>query len=275
MQPLASSNQENQALQHEYQEQLRSSGSVSRRHCWVVAAPKSGSTWLTWLLEQCLGWPKAVLLPCYERREQEIDLRMLDSHAEKADLITPNQHCRFSLATEAFIGRPGVKVILQVRDLFDMLASKIDHIEREGPLFPMAYMDMESWHQLEHSARTDFIIDMIAPWYFNFYVSWMKSGFVGTDRVLLVEYGKLTGQPATTLAEVFAFLDVSVERQQIDKALLDSKTYRDGTDADYYVTRFNRGTPGRGPEVFSKAQVERVKSFAAYYPGVDFGPLGL
>src|SRR3954468_19486410 len=46
-----------------------------RKHAWIVAAPKSGSTWLSKLMEHVLGWPSVALLNGHDRREQEVDIR--------------------------------------------------------------------------------------------------------------------------------------------------------------------------------------------------------
>ena len=45
--------------------------SPTRKHVWLIAAPKSGSPWLGAILESVYGWPRVPLLDCYDRREQE------------------------------------------------------------------------------------------------------------------------------------------------------------------------------------------------------------
>ena len=42
------------------------------KHVFLICAPKSGSTWLTKILENVLGWPSIKLLPAYGNREQEL-----------------------------------------------------------------------------------------------------------------------------------------------------------------------------------------------------------
>jgi hypothetical protein len=83
--------------------------SLDRKHAWLVAAPKSGSTWLTNMLIPLLGWQPNTLVPTWDRREQEVDVRrMLDF--PDVDLFSIQQHCRFSAPTWAFVKRFRVQV---------------------------------------------------------------------------------------------------------------------------------------------------------------------
>ena len=80
--------------------------SPTRKHVWLVAAPKSGSTWLGAMLDSVFGWPRVPLLDCYDRREQEVDVRMLLQHPN-VDIFTPHQHTRASHPTLGIQTRGG------------------------------------------------------------------------------------------------------------------------------------------------------------------------
>ena len=58
------------------------------KHLILVCAPKSGSTWLSKILKNLLGWPEIKLLP-YLSQEQELDLFELLSKNVTGNVLTP------------------------------------------------------------------------------------------------------------------------------------------------------------------------------------------
>lgn len=240
--------------------------SRSRKHAWVVAAPKSGSTWLTALLAKTLGWPQSALVPCYGRREQEADPRQLMFHPKEENLLSIQQHCRFSQATLALIDKANIDVVLQVRDIFDTVVSLRDHLTRESTEFPMAWMNGSNWKELNDTQKADFVIDMVVPWYFNFFVGWMQSGLVETGKVFVCTYERLRENPVAELQKILRFL-----REERDPRFI--QTVVDGTQEE--TTRFNKGVVGRGKSLLSEAQQERITRYGVYYSGVDLSLLGI
>ena len=91
--------------------------SAERKHVWLVAAPKSGSTWLSELLARSLGWQTNRLVNWHHRREPEVDLRQMLEHPD-CNLFSHHLHCRFSEPTRLFIERCRVRVVLQGRRYF-------------------------------------------------------------------------------------------------------------------------------------------------------------
>jgi hypothetical protein len=235
------------------------------KHIWVVCAPKSGSTWLTSIFKDVLKWRKVALVPSFDRREQELDLSPLLARGTTGPVLTPHQHCRYSSYTHQVIDALDTKVILQVRDLFDTIVSLYDHITDDETSIPSGFMTRQIWDALDQNARWSFIVDLIVPWYFNFYCGWVTSSLYAETRIKMVTYNELRND---TLGTVSSLLDYCGEHRESEhiQAALDCQATR--------KNRLNKGLIGRGDSLPAHLK-ERVRSFTRYYPSVDFGPLGL
>ena len=177
---------------------------LERKHAWIVAAPKSGSTWLSALLEDLLGWRAVGLSGGSCRREQEPDLRQIIRFPTE-NILSPHQHCRASDCTVQFIKRFRIKSILQVRNIYDTIISFRDHCRTEGLVFPMAYIDRE-FLRLSDEQQFQFIIDLVLPWYFNFYASWFEVEGLGPDNLFYVTYEDLRQDPRPVLNQILDYL---------------------------------------------------------------------
>lgn len=238
--------------------------SSSRKHVWLVAAPKSGSTWLGAMLERVLGWPRVPLLDCYDRREQEIDVRMLTLHPDE-DIFTPHQHTRASHPTLGIIQQFRITPVVLVRDLFDTVISLRDHLYREHHVMPWAYFD-ETVYTLSPEEQIDALIDLVIPWYINFYVSWFYAEKQGHCRFLWMTYADLKADHVACVRDVLAFAGVERTEAQVEAACKPSAETN---------TRRNVGTQGRGQTQLTDEQRDRIARLTKYYPKVDFGPIGL
>ncbi len=236
------------------------------KHLWLVCAPKSGSTWLTKILENILKWNSVKLVPGFGNREQEVDLSPLIASGVKGNLITPHQHCRYSAYTHEIVDTLDTKIILQVRDIFDTVVSFYDHIENEGPTFPSGFMNHENWNMLDKTKRWSYLVDLVVPWYFNFYCSWVTSPlYAEKNRITLITYNELRYSTSKTVSDVLEFCGEPTSSVTIEKIL---------TKLNKKNTRQNKGIAGRG-DVLSEELKDKIRSFTQYYPSVDFSPMGL
>jgi hypothetical protein len=238
--------------------------SPSRKHAWLVAAPKSGSTWLTNMLRQLLGWQPTSLVATWDRREQEIDLRRMLEFPD-IDLFSIQQHCRFSGPTRDFIKKFHVQVILQGRNLWDSVVSLRDHFLRESTITPVCYVDRTFLEQ-PLDRQLDLVIDLAVPWFLNFYASWLTARQAGEVAFCWIDYESLCFDAAGQLRRILDYLGVARSDEKVDEAI---------GKAIGAVTRLNVGRVGRGAEVLSQAQKGRIAQLRSYYPKVDFSLVGL
>lgn len=227
----------------------------ARKHVWLVAAPKSGSTWLNAILCNALGWPANSLAIGGERREQEVYFNAMLPYLE-GNLFSQHQHCRLSEVTADFVRHFRVKVVLHGRNLLDSLVSFRDFAASGSITVPMAYID-SNFAAMTPERQLDFIVDMVTPWYLNFYASWSDS----TVDYYWSSYEKLLENPVEAVGSILQWIDVERSEEQVQTAL---------TRAASMPMRFNVGQTGRGKELLTPEQQARVHRLVNYY---DLCPL--
>ena len=222
---------------------------------------------MTQLLSQGLEWPSAPLSSAVGATEQEADLTQLVARAAlHGDIISPNQHCRYNANTYRCVTAADIKVVLLTRNLADSLVSLRDHIRRGVFTWPMTHINEVQWRGLGESKQLDFIVDLAAPWYFNFYAGWFNSPLIETERVFRVAYEDLLADTPGKLAELYAYLSVNSPARSPRRAVAAAETVD---------TRKNLARVGRGALLLSDAQQKRLRDFSQYYPDTDFSSIGL
>jgi Sulfotransferase domain len=238
--------------------------SPRRKHAWLVAAPKAGSTWLTRMLIHVLDWQPHSLVGEWDRREQEVDVRRMLEFPD-ADLFSIQQHCRFSRPTCEFIRKFRVQVILQGRNLWDSVVSLRDHFLKESTVSPVCYTD-ETFAGQPPERQLDAVIDLAVPWYLNFYAAWFTGQAKGEVVFLWVDYESLCGDPGGQLKRICEYLGVTHCEERIEAAICSAAGEQ---------TRMNVGGAGRGAKMLSAAQKARIGQLRGYYPHIDFSAIGL
>lgn len=228
----------------------------------LACMPKSGSTWMTTLLEETLNLAP---IRCYlepDRNEQEIDsLALFQSWGRRALFV--QQHIRYSRTLMRLCRGFSTKVVVLTRRLDDVVVSLCDHILSESPVFAMSYMEAKWFNRKSQKEQFDFLIDHTMPWYFNFFVGWQRAIRNDKEHIIQVCYEDLIRDTASCIERVATFYGASVANllsQQLDKR---------------NATRYNQGRAGRGKEVLTTAQRARLRRLANHYPDCDFKSVGL
>jgi hypothetical protein len=238
--------------------------SPGRKHAWNIAAPKSGSTWLTALLEILLGWRKLGLAAKTGRNEAEPDIRQILCFPHE-NLFSPQQHCRASESTVEFINRFRIKPILQGRNIYDTIVSLREHCVNESVVMPMGYADAE-FLRYDAEKQFQFLIDMVLPWYFNFYASWLQVEGLAPENLLWVTYDELLTDTPGTLRKILEYVGESRSQGQIEQAIERAKSVN---------TRKNKAVTGRGKALLTERHKARIKEMRQYYSHIDFSKVGL
>lgn len=238
---------------------------------WQVTMPKSGSTWLASVLGKGLterGWHVSDLVPHYGNREQEIDPRAL---LLKGDLDKSNflqyQHCLYSDYALKFIQTFDVKLIVQVRNIFDCLVSAADYIEKAYLQVPVAFISYEEWMKLTQEQKLHYIIDFVAPWYFRFWAGWSSVLNNPDVNVKLIKYEDMLADAESVFHDTFDFAGEKVNKEELSNWATSLKKER-------VDTKKNKGISGRGEDMPEHLK-EQVYRLASYYSDTDFSPIGL
>ncbi|MFT7053585.1 MAG: hypothetical protein ACJAU1_001142 [Psychromonas sp.] len=228
-----------------------------KNHLLVACMPKSGSTFLTAILNNFPDFKQAILVPDAGRREQELDRIELIRHDNHH--YAAQHHVRYSQPTKVLIEQFNIKPIILVRNIYDAMISLRDHLKNESVIKPMGYVlpDMVNW---PNSELEEFIVDIFTPWYFNFFVSWHQY-----EDKYLITYEDLINDPLKKINDINNHFSLGLSSIELETAI---------DDANNMFTRKNIGITGRGQELndYCKTQIDKI---AKYYKGVDFSLLGI
>ncbi|RLA80836.1 MAG: hypothetical protein DRG78_10210 [Epsilonproteobacteria bacterium] len=234
-----------------------------------VAAPKSGSTWFDEIIRNLHKFKMTYLIRDGGRREQEIQYHIfLEKIKDVQDgIYFCHQHVRASQYTIDFIELYDIKVILQIRNIFDTVLSIRDHFLNEGFIAPMGYAD-NSFLKLSQDKQLDMIIDLWIPWYFNFYTTWFEYiKNTNNKNIFIIEYEKMKSNVHSEVDTILQNLSVNYTQDELDNAI-------NKTSSDKKKTRKNKAIIGRG-ESLSEQQRDRIYKFAGYYLDIDFSLIGI
>jgi len=238
----------------------------SKKRVLLAAAPKSASTYVTKLLGVALGWKVRDAAGLYGSSEQQIYLPRLVG-ALREDTLIGQQHLRANEFTVNILRLFQFKTIVLVRNFEDAVVSMRDHHLRESTTHAMATADEEQIRGLSDTDHLWFVVRMIMPWYFNFYVSWQKASRQSDLSIHWLNYSDLIADPKDTLQRLLEFIGVERSPAQIDAAV-------EGASSGGGL-RKNVGISGRGHSELTAEQRAALREMAAFYPDIDFSPVGL
>lgn len=228
-----------------------------RNHILIACMPKSGSTYLSTIISNLPKYRRVRLVPAWGAREQELDAYRLRINSI-FNYVAQN-HVRYSEYTRLLIIRYKLKPVVLVRNIFDIVCSTRDHFKIESITGPAAYVPRDILN-LSDEHIEDFIVNMIIPWYFNFYLSWKEC----SDSIT-VNYDELSNNPEGLIRNIVQFhnlqIDVADQVNAIEKA-------------QKLPTRKNQAVAGRGNSL-SDSTKDRIRTYARFYPDVDFSDIGI
>jgi hypothetical protein len=233
---------------------------------FISAMPKSGSTFLAKTLCQVTGFKRARLTYKFGRNEQELYLpKLIDNYGRS---IVTQQHTKATLPNIQLFRRFGIRPVIVVRNIFDVVPSIRDYLLKEGVEgFPSLYAT-EHFRSLPEEEQHDFLITYAIPWYFSFHASWYDAAHNGSIETLWLTYEDLVGDWAAGVRAVLDFYGLDHSEEEVRSTLEAMQQRRQ-------ETRINKGVVGRGQSGLTRAQKDRITAMKRFYPWVDFSPIGL
>jgi len=233
---------------------------------FVSAMPKSGSTFLSRNIAQITGFDYEPMTYGFERNEQELYLPKLVDNYNRSTVT--QQHTRATGPNLDLFSRFGIRPVILVRNIFDVIISIRDYLLKEGVAFFPSLYATEHFTTLPEDEQYDFLITYAIPWYFNFYVSWFDATRDKRIEALWLAYENLVVDWVAGIGAVLAFYEIDHSEADI-RSTVEMMQRR---PADM---RMNKGVVGRGQSGLNEAQRERITAMKQYYPWVDFSLMGL
>jgi hypothetical protein len=175
--------------------------------------------------------------------------------------LVAHVHMQALPANRRFLEAFGIKPIIMLRPISDMLASYWDMLDAsararaEGLNCPIP----DAFPSFSTEQKADFMIDMIAPWYVHYFATWRDYARARPGDVCVLRYADFVADPAHVLETALDHADLTRSRFICQAAL-------DGAWKDRAALRFNKGTLGRGRAYFSDAHHERLARMLNYHP---------
>lgn len=234
------------------------------RFVFIACMPKSGSSFLQVALVELTGFRAVRLTYGLERREQELYPPAVRA-AARIDTVT-QQHMRANRPNLELMRDYGIRPVVLLRNLADVVVSVRDHLTQRGPERFAAMYASSSFRELDEKTQLDAVIDVALPWYIQFYASWVEAVAKGRTEALFLTYEEARADWGAALRRVADFYGLACRDEAIAGAVERAQAQRS-------ATRFNRGVVGRGTTLLSAEQKQRIASFARYYPEIDFSSI--
>ena len=232
-------------------------------HLLIACMPKSGSTFLKETLCRLTGFVAANYAYAYLQNEQEIHLPNVIQSA-KENTVT-QQHCRATGPNTQILQAFGVKPIVLVRNLADIVLSLSDFYDF-GAVRNTFFVDV--WPSLDTQGKYNLIIDQVMPWYAGFYASWERARRFGRLDCLFLTYEEMLSDKPAAIGRISDFVGLGKTAAACEAAVR-------AIDGDASKTRFNKGIAGRGDRTLDDDQKARLRRLVSAYGPVDLERVGL
>ncbi len=239
----------------------------SKRPCVFLAfAPKAAGTFLRQAAIDAVGGDLVRVVYAQGGRDGQPYLPTFIAYHRggicPGPLVT-HIHMQALPANQRFMEALNIRPVIMIRNIPDMLASYWDMLEAD----PAARRDglnceiPENFPSLSKEQKSDFLVDILAPWYASYYSTWLGYAVAQPDRICILAYSDLQSDAAGTLEKVLEHSRLPRLRRECEAAV-------ESAWSDRGNLRFNKGTEGRGQRYFSSEQIERLARLLAHYPGI-------
>ncbi len=175
------------------------------------------------------------------------------------DTLVTHIHMPASDGNRHIIEAFGLKPIIMIRSIPDMMASFLDMLEKD-PATPMglSFRVPHDFAAMTRARKADFMIDMMAPWYAQYFAGWISFANAAPGRVCILNYDDFCADPVASLEKALAHAGVPRDRQECQDAL-------DAVWQERNIFRYNRAQRGRGGQYFTPAQIDRIARALSYH----------
>lgn len=207
------------------------------KYILLACMPKSGSTNLVNSIATYLNYQVDTFRIARGQIEQELyEPKLINKYGENYII---HQHVKASSYTLKLIEKYQIKPIVLTRNIFDIIMSFYDHLEKTK------------------NEKLDLIIDFLTPWLINFYTSWFR---VKSNDILWLTYEDLYFRDNAKV-KIEDFISVDLSNLEIN-----SKKNNN---------RYNKGIMGRGEKELNFEQKARIIRHSSYFNDINFAKIGL
>jgi len=178
--------------------------------------------------------------------------------------IVVHTHMQAFTANRQFLSAFGARPIIMLRNIPDMLASFWDMLETD-PVARAQCLNCvvpDSFVELSHAQKADFILDVIAPWYASYFASWKSFVDEAPGQVCVLRYQDFCRSPEDSIQMALAHAGFVVSRDTCTQALGKVWPLRSSF-------RYNKGKGGRAKSYFNARQLAEIARKLSHYPQLE------
>lgn len=177
--------------------------------------------------------------------------------------LVAHLHMQALSANRHFLEAFGIRPVIMLRNIADMMASFWDMLERGGDLQNMGLnfhvpLSFPDWPR---HRKQEFFTDMLVPWYASYFASWHDYWIAARGKVLALRYDEFVANPIGAMQKTLHHVGLPDGE----------KRCRDGYDVAWGMRaslRFNQGKAGRGGTYFTLAQRQHIAAALDRYDGL-------
>ena len=178
--------------------------------------------------------------------------------------IVLHTHMQAFAANRQLLSAFGIRPVIMLRNIPDMLASFWDMLEAD-PVARAQCLNCvvpDSFVELSHAQKADFILDIIAPWYASYFASWKSFADEAPEQVCVLRYQDFCQSPENSIQMALAHAGFAVSRNACTEALGKVWPHRSSF-------RYNKGTGGRAKSYFNARQLAEIARKLSHYPQLE------
>jgi hypothetical protein len=126
----------------------------------------------------------------------------------------------------------------------------------------------DAYAKLSPEKQLDAIIDLLVPWYIDFYASWYRARESNAVDLYWTSYEEVMSDKPKAVRDICGFYGIETSDEEIDRAI---KTI----EGDRKRSNFNVGKTGRGKENLTPEQIRKITDMAGYFEDIDFSSMGV
>lgn len=235
----------------------------ARRPLLLLAfAPKSAGTYFRQAAMQAIQGQ--LVRMCHAQAGRDGTLYLPNVLASCLDDAAPptvtHIHMQALAGNRNFIEAFGLKPVIMIRNIPDMLASFLDMLEAD-PVARAEGLNCQipaNFREMDFAGKLDFMIDVIAPWYASYFATWKDFADAAPQTVCVLHYRDFCHNPAETLHKALTHAGFVTTRSQCIQSLEQVWS----TKESY---RYNKGVSGRGKDYFLAEHFARLQKLLSYY----------
>ena len=229
-----------------------------RRSVLLAFPPKAAGTFLRSAAIDAIGGQLMRIVHAYGGREASPYLPALLHYLigdPTAPTMVTHVHMQAQPANRHFIDALDMKPVVMLRSVPDMLCSFVDMLNAE-PISPELWINSmipQNFPALDPETQSDFIVDVMGPWYASYFATWLDYARSFPSRVCVLRFADFKREPATTLRLLLAHSGLECTDYMCQRAIDIAWKERAGL-------RYNKGEVGRGAMRFHEGHLAHLET---------------